>query len=104
MKTLLITLAAATAFVAVNPVAAQGPTGRTAAVSTAGLDLSTERGQRALELRIVHASGELCGTPSSADPHGRAKVKECRAELQTSAAEQARILIARAAGLEVAAR
>jgi UrcA family protein len=104
MKTLLITLAIATAFVPANPAAAQAPVSRTAAVSTTGLDLSTDRGQRALELRIVHASGELCGTPSPADPRGRTKLKECRADLQTSAAEQARILVARAASVEVAAR
>ena len=104
MKTLLITFAFAAAFVTANPAAAQTPANRTAAVSTAGLDLSTERGQRALELRIVHASSELCGTPSPADPRGRSKLKECRAELQTSAVEQARILIARANALEVAAR
>ena len=104
MKTLLITLALATAFASANPASAQTPLSRTAAVSTAGLDLSTDRGQRALELRIVHASGELCGTPSPADPRGRAKLKLCRADLQTSAAEQARILVAKASSLEVAAR
>lgn len=104
MKTLLITFALAVAFVSANPAAAQAPVERTAAVSTAGLDLTTEGGQRALALRIVHASSELCGTPSPADPRGRAKLKECRAELQTSAAEQARILVARTGSLEVAAR
>jgi UrcA family protein len=104
MKTLLITFAFAAAFVSANPAAAQAPVNRSAAVSTAGLDLSTERGQRALALRIVHASGELCGAPSPADPRGRAKLKECRAELQTSGAEQARILVAKAASVEVAAR
>ncbi|HEV2570003.1 UrcA family protein [Sphingomonas sp.] len=104
MKTLLITFAFAAAFVSANPAAAQAPVSRTAAVSTAGLDLSTERGQRALELRIVHASSELCGTPSPADARGRIKLKQCRAELQSSAAEQARILVARAGSLEVAAR
>ena len=104
MKTLLITFAFAAAFVTANPAMAETPASRTVAVSTAGLDLSTTRGQRALELRIVHASSALCGTPSPADARGRIKVRECRAELQTSAAEQARVLIARAGSLEVAAR
>ena len=103
MKSLLITFAFA-AFVTANPTFAQAPVSRTAAVSTAGLDLSTERGQRSLELRILHASSDLCGTPSPADAQGRIKLRECRAELKLSATEQARMLIARAGNVEVAAR
>ncbi|NNM77372.1 UrcA family protein [Sphingomonas sp. ID1715] len=103
MKTLLITLAFAAAFVPANPAAAQ-PATRTAAVSVAGLDLTTDQGRRALDLRIVHAAADLCGTPSPADARGRIRFEDCRDQLRTAAAEQARVLAARAGNLKVAAR
>lgn len=64
------------------------PAPRAAVVSTAGLDLGSESGARSLDLRILHAASALCGTPSPADPRGRAAYKACRAEVRASALDQ----------------
>ncbi|MFD1610763.1 UrcA family protein [Sphingomonas tabacisoli] len=90
MKTLFLISFAALAFASpahAQPVAAQ------TAVSTAGLDLGTARGVRALDLRILHAASALCGTPSPADPRGRQDYDQCRADARaTVAAERERLL------------
>jgi UrcA family protein len=68
------------------------------AVSTAGLDLGTPAGVRALDLRILHAASALCGTPSPADPRGRAQTDECRADARGAAATERDRLVRLAAG------
>lgn len=68
------------------------------AVSTAGLDLSTPAGVRALDLRILHAASALCGTPSSADPRGAARADQCRADARAAAAVERDRLVRLAAG------
>jgi len=103
MKSLLITVALGLAFAASSPASAQ-LTARTAAVSTAGLDLATAKGQRTLELRLLHTASALCGTPSAADARGRIKYEECRTEARATAADQVRVLAARAGAIKVAAR
>jgi UrcA family protein len=103
MKSLLITVALGLAFAGTSPVAAQ-PATRTAAVSTAGLDLTTAKGQRTLELRLLHTASALCGTPSAADARGRMKYEECRAEARATAADQVRVLAERAGAVKVAVR
>jgi len=90
MKTLFLIPLAALAFA--SPLSAQ-PVNARAAVSTAGLDLSTAEGIRALDLRILHAASALCGTPSSADVRGRATYDDCRDQARaTAAAERSRIV------------
>lgn len=91
MKTLL--LAASFAVLGfTSPVSAE-PAPARAAVSTAGLDLTTEAGRHALDLRILHAASALCGTPSPADGRSRAVYEQCRAEARaTGAAERARAI------------
>jgi UrcA family protein len=75
-----------------SPLSAQ-PVSARAAVGTAGLDLGTAAGVRALDLRILHAASALCGTPSAADPRGLAKFDQCRADARaTAAAERDRIV------------
>ena len=97
MKTLFLIPLAALAFA--SPLSAQ-PVNARAAVSTAGLDLGTPDGVRALDLRILHAASALCGTPSSADPRGRATYEQCREEARaTAAAERSRgVALARHGG------
>ncbi|HEX8639754.1 MAG TPA: UrcA family protein [Allosphingosinicella sp.] len=89
MKTIALTLAAfLAAGLAVSPAPAQfGPEQRVA-VSLAGLDLGTAEGRSALDLRLLHAARAACGTPSPADPSGRAKLDDCVAEARDSAAAQ----------------
>lgn len=90
MKTLFLIPLAALAFA--SPLSAQ-PVNARAAVSTAGLDLGTPDGVRALDLRILHAASALCGTPSSADIRGRAAYDQCRDDARaTAAAERSRIV------------
>ena len=79
-----------------SPLAAQ-PLSARATVSTAGLDLGTAAGVRALDLRILHAASALCGTPSAADPRGPARLDQCRADVRAAAAA-ARDRIVRIAG------
>lgn len=103
MKSLLITVALGLAFAGTSPAAAQ-PAPRTAAVSTAGLDLTTAKGQRTLELRLLHTASQLCGTPSSSDARGRIRYEKCRTEARATAADQVRLLAERAGAVKVAAR
>lgn len=86
MKTLLITLALALGTsVAASPASAEPAR---VAVSTAGLDLTTDKGVRALDLRILHAASAACGTPSSADARSRIKFDQCRTDARTVAVAQ----------------
>lgn len=103
MKSLSITLALGLAFAGTSHAAAQ-PATRSAAVSTAGLDLATAKGQRTLELRLLHTASELCGTPSAADARGRIKYQDCRTQARAQVAEQVRLLAERARTVKVAAR
>jgi UrcA family protein len=108
MKTVLIStlLAVSAASLIGSPASAETLRTRTAlAVSTAGLDLSTERGVRTLDLRILHAASELCGTPSLSDARGRIKLDACRAEARAAAALQRDQILAAAErrGVRIAA-
>ena len=106
MKTLFVIAAALVAAYPTGQAFAGQPEPARAVISTAGLDLSTEAGVRALDLRILHAASEVCGTPSSADAQGREKRDQCRAEVQASAApHRARaIALARQQGEALASR
>lgn len=96
MKSILITVALAASTLAFGSSVSAEPV--QLAVSTAGLDLSTERGVRTLDLRILHAASALCGTPSPADARGRIKVDECRTEARTAARAQRERILAAARG------
>jgi UrcA family protein len=89
MKTVLITLALALGTVAAaGPASAEPAALARVAVSTAGLDLTTDKGLRALDLRILHAASEACGTPSPADPRGRVAYEDCRYAARAAAVTQ----------------
>lgn len=47
-------------------------------VRTADLNLTTEAGRRALDVRLSHAAREVCGTASDVDLEGKNKVRACR--------------------------
>ena len=87
MKSLIIVAAFAASLVFANPASAQSAPGRLT-VSTAGLDLTSADGARALDLRILHAASAVCGTPSLTDARGRIKYEDCRAQARTAATVQ----------------
>ena len=80
-----------------SPLSAQ-PVSARATVSTAGLDLGTVAGVRALDLRILHAASALCGTSSAADPRGPARLDQCRADVRAAAAAARDRIVRIAAG------
>ncbi|HYD13680.1 MAG TPA: UrcA family protein [Allosphingosinicella sp.] len=94
MKTLVLAAVAAASLSAAPAIAQPGPT--RIVISPAGLDLATAEGRAALDLRILHAARDACGTPSSADARGRAKAEECVTGLRAAAAEQRDVMIASA--------
>ena len=67
-------------------------------ISHADLDLTTSAGRRTLDLRVLHAARTACGTPSPADPRGRANVEKCVEEARAAAAAQRDAAIALASG------
>lgn len=88
MKTILTLVAAAAAFAA-SPALAQPQAGPAQlVVSYADLDLSTERGVRALDRRLRVAAEIACGPTSDADPKGKNEARDCRAETLASARAQ----------------
>ena len=78
----------------------------TSTVQTADLDLSTAKGQRALDHRLSQAVKDVCGTASDVDVAGKNDVRRCRVETLSSLAGERDQRIARASGapIEVAAR
>ncbi len=92
----LITAAAIKAAPAIaEPVA---PAVNVSLVRTADLDLSTQRGQRALDARLVVAAHEVCGSASQADLEGQNDVRKCRADVLAKANGQREHLLAAARG------
>lgn len=100
-KIFLATLLAFTA----TPALAE-PVVATSTVQTADLDLSSSKGQRALDRRLQSAVKEVCGTASDVDIAGQNDVRRCRVETLASLASERDQRIARASGdpIEVAAR
>lgn len=99
-----IFLATMLAFTAVPALAE--PITVTSTVQTADLDLSSAKGQKALDLRLVQAVKEVCGTASDVDVAGKNDVRRCRVETLAGLASERDQRIARASGepIEVAAR
>jgi UrcA family protein len=94
MKTLLV-FAALLAASTTAPALAEG-TGSAQQISIryGDLDLSSSAGVRALDRRIFNAASAYCGTASSADPRGREKVEDCRADIRASVDTQRKEVIA----------
>lgn len=101
-KTFIAILIAAAA----TPALAEAPIIATSTVQTADLDLSTAKGQRALDLRLNQAVKEVCGPASDVDIAGKNEVRRCRVETLAQLAGERDQRIARASGepIEVAAR
>jgi UrcA family protein len=89
-----------------TPALAEQPVTATSIVQTADLDLSTARGQRALDLRLNQAVKEVCGTASDVDIAGKNDVHRCRVETLASLSAERDQRIASASGspIEIAAR
>jgi UrcA family protein len=87
MKTLFLTALLAAGLAAL-PSSARAEDQPRIAVAVADLDLSTPQGRAALDLRLLHAARTACGTPSSADPRGRANLDQCVAEARIAVAAQ----------------
>ena len=100
-KFFLATLLAFTA----TPALAE-PVIATSTVQTADLDLSTSKGQRALDLRLNQAVKDVCGEASNVDIAGKNEVRRCRVETLAKASSERDQRVARASGepIEVAAR
>ena len=100
-KMLIATLLAFTAV----PALAE-PITVTSTVQTADLDLSSSKGQRALDSRLAQAVKEVCGTASDVDLAGKNEVRRCRADTLANLAGERDQRVARASGepIEVAAR
>jgi UrcA family protein len=101
-KIFLATLLAFTA----TPALAEPPVTVSSIVQTADLDLSTAKGQRALDRRLQQAVNEVCGTASDVDIAGKNDVRQCRVDTLASLASERDERIARSSGspIEVAAR
>ena len=82
-----LTVAALLAAAFASPVAAQSPSG-VQAVSYSDLNLRSDAGVERLERRLGAAVRNVCGSPSAADPLGRARVQECREATAAAAAAQ----------------
>ena len=89
-----------------TPALAEEPVTSTSIVQTADLDLSTAKGQRALDLRLSQAAKEVCGTASDVDIAGKNDVRRCRVETLANLSAERDQHIARSSGepIEVAAR
>ena len=89
-----------------TPALAQPPINAISTVETADLDLSTAKGQRALDLRLSQAVKEVCGTGSPADLAGQNEIRRCRVETVSSLSDERDQRIAAASGspIQVAAR
>jgi len=80
---------------------------RVSYVSTADLDLSSQAGQRALDLRIARAAREVCGKASDADLVGQNKARQCRHDVIARASGERDALLAaasRGATIAIASR
>ena len=89
-----------------TPALAEAPVIATSTVQTADLDLSTSKGQQALDRRLQRAANEVCGIASDADLEGKNEVRRCRADTLASVANERdqRIAAASSQPIEVAAR
>ena len=94
LTTIAAALIAASLAAAPSPAFAQTGGPDRIVVSHADLDLATATGRAALDLRLLHAARIACGTPSPADPRGRANADQCVAEARAAAAAQREAAIA----------
>ena len=89
-----------------TPALAEAPIIATSTVQTADLDLSTSKGQQALDRRLQRAANEVCGIASDVDLEGKNEVRRCRADTLASVANERdqRIAASSSQPIKVAAR
>ena len=89
-----------------TPALAQPPVSTSSIVQTSDLDLSTAKGQRALDQRLGQAVKEVCGTGSPADLAGQNEIRRCRVDTlaNLSAERDQRIAVASGTTIQVSAR
>ena len=89
-----------------TPALAEPPVIASSTVQTADLDLSTAKGQQALDHRLSQAVKLVCGEASDVDIAGKNEVRRCRTDALASLASERDQRIAKASGepIQVAAR
>ncbi|MCL6740660.1 UrcA family protein [Sphingomonas sp. RB56-2] len=89
-----------------TPALAEQPAPASSIVRVADLDLSTSKGQQALDHRLTQAVKEVCGTASPSDLAGQNRVRDCRVDTLASLSAEREQRIASASGspIEIAAR
>jgi UrcA family protein len=88
------------------PAFAEAPAAAATTVQTADLDLSSAKGQRALDRRLQHAAAEVCGIASPSDLEGQNDARKCRKDTVASLKSERDQRVAKASGqpIEVAVR
>jgi len=101
-KILIATLLAFTA----TPAFAEQPARVSSIVQVADLDLSTAKGQRALDRRLHQAVKDVCGIASPSDLAGQNRVRDCRVDTLAglTAEREQRIASASSSPIQIAAR
>jgi UrcA family protein len=91
---------------AATPALAEQPAPASSIVQVADLDLSTAKGQKALDRRLHQAVKDVCGTASPSDLVGQNRVRDCRVDTLASLTAEREQRIASASGspIELAAR
>ena len=97
-KMSLFALALIASAATVTPTVAEAfePVTATSIVRTADLDLSSGRGQRELDRRIVQAAREVCGDVSDADLEGKNAARHCVADTVAAVSSRREQLLAAA--------
>ena len=85
-------LAAAAAIKSVPALSEPVPAPTVSVVRTADLDLSTDRGRKAFDHRLVIAAGEVCGAAADVDLVGQNEVRACHADVLAKARMESRQL------------
>jgi UrcA family protein len=106
LKIALIAFAASAALIKGAPALAEQTPSEVSVsiVHTADLDLSTDAGRRALDVRLSRAAREVCGEASDVDLAGKNNVRACRDSVLADARGQTVRLASRGGPIILAAR
>ncbi|HKX90798.1 MAG TPA: UrcA family protein [Sphingomicrobium sp.] len=106
LKIALIAFAASAALIKGAPALAEQttPDVSVSVVHTADLDLTTDAGRRALDVRLSRAAREVCGEASDVDLAGKNKVRACRDTVLADARARTAQLASRGGPIVLAAR
>ena len=79
-----------------------GPAVAVSVVPTHDLDLSSDAGQRQLDIRLARAARDVCGAASDVDLAGKNEVRECRNAVLAEARAWTRQALTAAPGAAIA--